>query len=79
MLVRGTRHLSYLQGLEEDLMDPAAEEDDAPREEDPLTGTLVDTLVETGSSELGLRHPNLQAIFSGKRTKQRIQVQAYHT
>ena len=43
-----------------------------------MTDEKIDNLVETGSSELGLRYPNLQAIFSGKRTKQRIQVQAYH-
>ena len=71
-------HLSYLQGLEEDLKDAAAEEDEAPREEDPVTDEQLETMVETGSSELGLRYPTLQAMFSGKKTRQRIQVQAHH-
>ena len=71
-------HLSYLQGLEEDLKDAAAEEDEAPREEDPVTDEQLETMVETGSSELGLRYPTLQAMFAGKKTRQRIQVQAHH-
>ena len=45
-------HLSYLRGLEENLRDAAADEDDAEGEEDPPTGEKCDTLVETGSSEL---------------------------
>jgi hypothetical protein len=44
--------LSYLRGLEENLRDAAADEDDAEGEEDPPTGKKCDTLVETGSSEL---------------------------
>ena len=71
-------HLSYLKSLDEDLVDAAAEEHDAPEEDEHLTGAKVDTLVETGSSELGLHYPTLQAIFAGKRTRQRIQVKAYH-
>ncbi len=71
-------HLSYLRGLEEDLRDAAADEDDAEGGEDPPTGEKCDTLVETGSSELGLRFSTLQAIFAGKRTRQCIQVQEYH-
>ena len=70
-------HLSYLQSLEEDLRD-AADEEDAGEEEDPPTGAKCDRLVETGSSELGLRFSTLQAIFAGKRTRQCIQVQEYH-
>jgi hypothetical protein len=71
-------HLSYLRGLEENLRDAAADEDDAEGEKDPPTGEKCDTLVETGSSELGLRFLTLQAIFAGKSTRQRIQVQEYH-
>ena len=71
------RHLSYLQRLEDNLRD-AADEDDAEGEEDPPTGEKCDTLVEKGSSELGLRFLTLQAIFAGKSTRQRIQVQEYH-
>ncbi len=68
-------HLSYLQRLEDNLRD-AADEDDAEGEEDPPTGEKCDRLVETGSSELRLRYPTLQAIFAGKRTRQRIQVRS---
>ena len=71
-------HLSYLKSLDEDLADAAAKEHDAPEEDGHPTGAKVDTLVETGSSELGLHYPTLQAIFAGKRTRQRIQVKAYH-
>ena len=59
-------HLSYLRGLEENLRDFAADEDDAEGEEDPPTGEKYDKLV------------TLQAIFAGKSTRQRIQVQDYH-
>ena len=71
-------HLSYLKSLDKDLADAAAEEHDAPEEDEHPTGAKVDTLVETGSSELWLHYPTLQAIFAGKRTRQRIQVKAYH-
>ncbi len=37
-----------------------------------------DSLVGTGSSELGIRYPTLQAIFGWKTTRRRIQVHAYH-
>jgi hypothetical protein len=50
----------------------------AEGEEDPPTGEKCDTLVETGSSELGLRFLTLKAIFTGKSTRQRIQAQEYH-
>ncbi len=48
------------------MRDAAADEDYAEGEEDPPRGGKCDTLVETGSSELGLRFPTLQAIFLGK-------------
>ncbi len=67
-----------IKSLDEDLADAAAEEHDAPEEDEHPTGAKNDTLVEIGSSELGLHYPTLQAIFAGKRTRQRIQVQAYH-
>ena len=60
------------------ILDSAAEKDDTPGEEDPPTGAKFDTLVETGSSELGLRYPTLEAILAWTTTRQRIQVQAYH-
>jgi len=71
-------HLSYLRTLEADLADAATAEDDASEEEDHPSGAKIDSLVETGSSELGIRYPTLQAIFGGKTTRQRIQVHAYH-
>ncbi len=73
-------HLTYLQNLEVDLSDAAAEADDAleDMDEDSLSAAKFDLLVETNSCELGLRYPTLQAIFCRKRTKQRIQVQTYH-
>jgi hypothetical protein len=64
--------------LEADLADAATAEDDASEEEDHPSGAKFDSLVETGSSELGIRYPTLQAIFGGKTTRQRIQVHAYH-
>jgi hypothetical protein len=71
-------HLRYLRTLEADLADAATAEDDASEEEDHPSGAKIDSLVETGSSELGIRYPTLQAIFGGKTTRQRIQVHAYH-
>ncbi len=75
MLVRGPE-LPSKPGR--DLAEAAAVEDDASQEEDNPTSAKLDVLVQTGSSELGLRFPTQQAIFSGKRTRQRIQVQAYY-
>ncbi len=49
------------------MADAAAEEDDAPWEDDPLTGEKCDTLVETGTSELGLRFPNPAGQFQVRR------------
>jgi hypothetical protein len=62
-----------------DLADAAAEADDALEDvdEDQLSADKLDLLVETGSCELGLRYPTLQAIFGGKRTKQRIELIIY--
>ena len=73
-------HLSYLRSLDVDLADAEAAEHDASEEEeeDRPTSTKWDSLIETGSSELGIRFPTLQAIFGGKRTRQRILVHACH-
>ena len=73
-------HLSYLRSLEVDLADAEAAEHDASEEEeeDRPTSTKWDSLIETGSSELGIRFSTLQAIFGGKRTRQRILVHACH-
>ena len=71
-------HLSYLCSLEVDLADAAGAEDYASEEEDHQPCAKLDFTVEMCSSELGIRYPVLQAIFGGKRTRQRIQVQAYH-
>ena len=67
-------HLSYLRNLEVDLADAAADDAQEDAEEDRPSEAKFDLSVETGSCELGLRYPTLQAIFGGKRTKQRIQV-----
>ena len=54
-------------------MTPKTGQEDA--EEDRPSEAKFDLSVETGSCELGLRYPTLQAIFGGKRTtEQRIQV-----
>ena len=62
-------HIQYLRNLQVDLEDAAGEEDD-----DTDLRLLIADKDDGISCELGIRYPTLQAIMSGDKNHQTIQV-----
>ena len=62
-------HIQYLRNLQVDLEDAAGEEDD-----DTDLRLLIADKDDGISCELGIRYPTLQAIMSGDKNHQAIQV-----
>ena len=68
-MARGDGHIQYLRNLQVDLEDAAGEEDD-----DTDLRLLIADKDDGISCELGIRYPTLQAIMSGDKNHQTIQV-----